>query len=238
MIYLAYRGASKGTGVAPVYKGKGPYRGYPFTTAVPWPTVFADATEPAIGDIGICVMCHDGNTTEPTGTGWTEFPGNPYQDVATSDGMSLSLFYHRVTSLPPPTFPITDVGTVQAGLILLFSGVVATGDPWDVMASDAKTTASTTVTFPTVTTEVSNPLMLFVAGRPSDTASDQYSGYASTSGDVTGLTERQDSGAVSGTGQGTCCVTGAFVGPGATGTVTATNAASTTDITLTIALYG
>lgn len=168
-------------------------------------------------------------------TGWTEVTNSP-QGTGTAGGTAatrLTVFWRRATaSESAPTIP--DPGNHCTSVILAFRGCAQSGDPWDVTAGDVLATASTTVTVPGVTTTVANCLIVLAAAHATDIAAAQYSGW--TNANLGSLTERVDASGVSGNGGGFGIATGTKATAGSTGNTTATNANSTVQGRICIAL--
>ncbi len=193
-----------------------------------WPTHLAN-------DIGIMVVETDGLGTTITATGWTHVTGSPVTDVASAAGSKLNILWKRAASNAEATVATNDSGNHQIARIYTFRGVTETGNPWDVVATGIKNTASLTATAPSVTTTVANTLVLLIVGRPNDSNSITHFGDFTNAGLGT-ITERGEGGGVSGSGGGFVLTTGTRAATGATGTSASTKDVSTTDTYMTLAL--
>jgi type II secretory pathway pseudopilin PulG/regulation of enolase protein 1 (concanavalin A-like superfamily) len=193
-----------------------------------WPTHQAN-------DIGIMVIETGGEGTTLTPSGWTHITGSPVIDVASTAGSKLNILWKRAASSSEASVSTGDSGNHQVSRIYTFRGVIETGDPWNVVATGAKTTASTTATAVSVTTTVANTLVLLIVGRPDDSSSTAHFG-AFTNANLINITERGEAGTTSGHGGGFVLTTGDKATTGATGISTSTKIASTTDTYMTIAL--
>jgi type II secretory pathway pseudopilin PulG len=193
-----------------------------------WPTHQAN-------DIGIMVIETGGEGTTLTPSGWTHITGSPVIDVASTAGSKLNILWKRAASSSEASVSTGDSGNHQVARIYTFRGVIETGDPWNVVATGAKTTASTTATAVSVTTTVANTLVLLIVGRPNDSSSTAHFG-AFTNANLINITERGEAGTTSGHGGGFVLTTGDKATTGATDISTSTKIASTTDTYMTIAL--
>jgi hypothetical protein len=176
-----------------------------------------------------------GEGTTLTPSGWTHITGSPVIDVASTAGSKLNILWKRAASSSEASVSTGDSGNHQVSRIYTFRGVIETGDPWNVVATGAKTTASTTATAVSVTTTVANTLVLLIVGRPDDSSSTAHFG-AFTNANLINITERGEAGTTSGHGGGFVLTTGDKATTGATGISTSTKIASTTDTYMTIAL--
>jgi len=190
---------------------------------VAWPTHSA-------GHIGLLVIeiGGEGTTLSITApTGWAAVTGSPVTDVATTAGSKLQVFWKRAASSAEGDVTVPDSGDHQLARIVTFSGCAPTGDPWDVVTTATKTTASTTVTFPSVTTTVDEVLCVLIATRANDSASTTAFGTAAAM--TSSLTNRSKSeaGTTSGHGGGFAVFVGEKATAGATGTSSTTCPSST-----------
>ncbi len=188
-----------------------------------------------VNDIGIMVVETGGEGTAITASGWTHIAGSPVTDVATIAGSKLNILWKRAASNAEATVATNDSGNHQIARIYTFRGVIETGNPWDVVATGIKTTASLTATAPSVTTTVANTLVLLIVGRPDDTNSVTHF-QAFTNASLGTITERGEAGSNVGHGGGFILTTGTKAATGAIGTSVSTKAVSTTDTYMTIAL--
>jgi hypothetical protein len=119
--------------------------------------------------------------------------------------------------------------------IFTFRGCIATGDPWDDIQAASKDPASTTTTFPSVTTTVADCLIALIASHDLDSQAGNsiWSGF--TNANLSDLTLRLDVSTDLGNGGGICLTTGGKASAGVTGTTTAT-CVSSVNGALTIAL--
>lgn len=195
------------------------------SVSISWPTHAAD-------DIGILVIETGGEGTTLTPSGWTHVTGSPLTDVASTSGSKLHVLWKRATSSSEPSVSTGDSGDHQIANIFTVRGCVTTGNPWDVIASSTKTTASTTVTFPTVTTTVADALVVLIGSRPDDSSSNTAFSAVSN-GNLTSLAESHESGTVSGHGGGFVVASGVKSAAGSVGSTTMTGP-NVTNATFTI----
>lgn len=199
------------------------------SVAVAWP---AHVT----GDLGILVIETGGEgTTLTPPSPWQSVTGSPRTDLATTAGSKLQVWWKFATSGAEANVNTGDSGDHQVARIITFRGVDPT-TPFDVTSvTDAKTTASTTVTWPTITTATDNALVVLIATRPNDATSvTTFSNPVNAN--LTDLLERGEAGTNAGHGGGFVIVTGTKATAGAVGTTTMTSGTSTTNAEFVIAL--
>lgn len=181
---------------------------------VAWPAHVA-------GDLGLMVIETGGEgTTLAVPAGWTAVTGSPVTAVATTAGSKLQVWYKFATSGAEAQVATGDSGDHQVARIITFRGVNQT-TPFDVTPVTAtKTTASTTVTWDSITTVTPAATIVLIATRPDDTTS-VTSFNTPTNSALAELFERGEAGSNAGHGGGFVIVTGIKPTPGATGTTTA-----------------
>jgi hypothetical protein len=217
--------------MAPVFQAAGTAQSGINALTVAWPSHLTN-------DIGILVIetGGEGTTLSITApTGWAAITGSPVTDVTTTSGSKLQVWWKRAASAAETSVTVPDSGDHQVARIYTFRGCITTGDPWDVATTGNKTTASTTATVPSLTTAVQDTLVVAIIGRPDDSASTTHFGTL-TNANLTGIASAGEAGTQSGHGGGFVLEYGAFLGPGSTGTSTATKTASTTDTYMALAL--
>jgi hypothetical protein len=215
---------------APVFRAAGTAQSGINALTVAWPTHLTN-------DIGILVVETGGEGTTLTitaPTGWVAVTGSPVTAVATNAGSKLQVFWKRAASGAETSVTVPDSGDHQVARIFTFRGCVTSGNPWDVIGTDTKTTASTTVTWPSVTTTVDETLCVFIASRPNDSASTAAFGTISNA-NLTSIGAAGEAGTNSGHGGGFVVEYGEKLTAGATGTTTATGP-NTTNAEMVIAL--
>jgi len=216
-------------GATPTYAGAG---GNPFSSTVtlapPWPVH-------AAGDIGLLVCESVGAEpiTLTTPAGFAEVTGSPVATGTALLGTRLAVFWCRATSDAQSAPLVADPGNHVLGKIFTFRGAVASGDPFDAAAGDVKAAASTSMTWPTLTTLGADRLIILLATRDDDLAGPEWSNYANAN--LTDLTERFDDGGIVGNGGGIVVVTGGKATAGAIGATTA-DVFSTVNAMLALAL--
>ena len=199
------------------------------TVSAVWPTHI-------INDIGLVVIETSGNSANLTPpAGWVALPGTPVTDVATTAGSKLHVWWKRAASAAEAAVA-TGAGTDHVlARLYTFRGCVTTGNPWNVITTGTKTTASTTATVPALTTTLDDTLITMIVGRPNDAATTTSFGVP-VNANLTGLTEHGEAGSTSGNGGGFVVSSGVKALPGATGTSTLTKTVSTTDTYVVLAL--
>ena len=199
------------------------------TQTVAWPTHLTN-------DIGLFILETAGNSSTLTPpTGWTAVPGSPVVDVNTIDGSSLQVWWKRATSSSEASIATGGPGGHLSARIYTFRGCVTTGNPWDVVTTGTKTTASLTATVPSLTTTVSDTLITMIVGRPNDSSSTAHFGVP-INVNLTSLQEIAEVGTTLGDGGGFVVSSGIKSTAGSTGTSTLTKIVSTTDTYLVLAL--
>lgn len=205
------------------------------TLSVPWPA----GHQP--GYVGILIVETGGegtNLTITTPAGWAAVAGSPVTSVATTAGSKLQVFWKRATSSAETNVTVPDSGDHQLARLLVFTGAVATGNPWDVTSTGTKTTASTSITFPALTTTVADTTVLLIATRPNDSSSTTAFGALTNSVLTNQFATGQEAGTTSGHGGGFVWYTGEKATPGSIGTSTTTVSPSVTNAFMVIALRG
>lgn len=187
------------------------------------------------GDIALLFIETAGGEpiTLSTPSGFEAVPNSPQATGSTVNGTQLSVFWCRATSSSMANPVLADSGNHQYGRILVYSGCIDEGDPFDVTAGSVKGTASTSATAPSVTTTVPNCLIVNAISWDTDIAPAQFSNWAN--GNLASLTERSDQGTTQGNGGGIGIADGVKASAGATGVTTA-DVESSINASITIAL--
>lgn len=186
-------------------------------------------------DIGFLVIESDGVATAAAATGFAHVTGSPLVDVASVAGSKFQVLWMRATSAAMPSVAVADLGDHQIGCIAVYRSCVTTGNPWEALASGVKTTASTTVTLPTVTTLGIDRLIAFFASQPADSNSATEFGVPVNAA-LTSLTEDREDAINVGNGGGYQISSGRKSAAGATGTTAITLATAATNVFFTLAL--
>lgn len=150
-------------------------------------------------------------------------------------GVKLFVFWKRATASESDV-ALADSGSFTIAQMFAVRGAIASGDPFDVSASTQQTTATTTITYPTVTTSVDDTLILMFAGLDQDAASTANLG-APTNANLEWLLEFMDRTVTAGAGGGYGVLMGGKATAGATGTTTA-SLTSQVCVTYTAAIKG
>lgn len=165
--------------------------------------------------------------------GFTELASSPQVSGTGANDTRLTVFWARATSSAMPAPLIASPSDHFYAQIVTFRGVISTGNPIDATAGGVKSTASTTVSLPSVTTTVANAIVVQAVARGNDSAAAAFS--AQTNANLTGITEHVDAGTANGDGGGIGVWSGVKASAGATGTTTAT-VTSSINAFVTIAL--
>ena len=191
------------------------------------------ATDANVNDFIILIVETNGNDTTVAISGWTHFPGSPVVDVADATGSKLNVLWRLRPTAGTTTVTVPDCGDHQIARTCVFSGVAS--NRTFVTATDTKTTASTSVSWPALTTPSPNNVVFYVASRPDSSASTTaFSSFANAN--LTSVTELGEMGSTSGSGGGFVFGYGVKAAVGSTGNATATCTASVTNALFAVAL--
>ena len=168
---------------------------------------------------------------------WTEVTGSPQGTgtAASATATCLTVFWSRYngTQGNPTT---SDSGDHQIGRITAYSGVVDSGNPWDVTAGGVEAVSDNSGDIPGATTTVANTLVVAVIATalPDATGTTNFSAWAN--GNLTGVTERTDNTRNSRNGGGLGIATGTKATAGAYGSTAVTCATGSYKAMMSIAL--
>lgn len=193
------------------------------------------AVSGVVADDLILLFVESANQNITTPSGFTQVTNSPVSTgtAAAAGGVRLAVFYRFATGADGTT-SVADSGDHTTAIKMAFRGVNTT-TPFDATpVSGVKTPASTTATFPGITTATANAWIVHASGLDRDAASTTTVGTA-TNANLTGITERHDQTISSGVGGGLVVITGTKATAGATGNTTAT-VTSTIQVYLTLAL--
>lgn len=174
----------------------------------------------------ILIYVESAQTIATPPTGYAHVADSPQDSAgALAAATVLSVLWKRHDgSETDPT--ITDTGNHTMARIVVVSGCITTGDPWDVTSGSTDSAASTSVSVPGDTTTVADTLCLASAAQnlPDGDTTTEFG--APTNASLTSLTERIDNTTSAGNGGGLWVVSGVKA---AAGTVDATTCTSVTD---------
>jgi hypothetical protein len=183
----------------------------------------------------ILLFVESANQAVTLPTGFTEVTGSPVSTgtAAAAGGVRLSVYYRFATGADTTT-SVADTGDHTTAIKLAYRGVDQT-TPFDATAvTGTKGTASTSSSFPGITTTTDNAWVVHGSALDLDAASTATTGTP-TNANLTGLTERHDQTVTSGFGGGLVIIDGVKASAGASGNTTAT-VTSTVQVYLTMAL--
>jgi len=183
----------------------------------------------------ILLFVESANQAITTPTGYTIVTGAQASagTAAAAGGMRLNVFYRWATGADA-TVSVADTGDHTTAIKLAFRGVDLT-TPFDATpTTGTKTTASTSSSYPTITTVTDNAWIVYASALDLDAASTATTS-AQANANLTGITERHDQTVASGLGGGIVLTTGVKATAGATGAMTAT-VTSTQQVYVTLAL--
>lgn len=197
------------------------------TQTLSWPTVTR------AGDLAILCTESSGIDTPLPPTGFTEFSGMPLVDVADITGSAVMISYRFATADDMGSYTVPDPGDHHFTRLWLFRNV-SPNAIGRAVATSVKSTASTTITWPAITTPSPNNLVIFIASRPDDNSSAWSSSFVNSN--LTGVVEVGDSGTTTGDGGALVSYYGFRSTPLNIGTSTATSSLSTTNTVFVLAL--
>lgn len=194
----------------------------------------------AVDDILILAVESANETVAtPTGqTGFVQVTGSPQATgvAGATTAVALTVFWKRCAVAGDTTTAVVvaDPGDHMSAVLASIRGCVTTGDPWNVTAGDVEAAGSSSVTWPSVTTTVSDCLILNILANAFDSLTAQFSGQSN--GALSGLAESADFNTNAGNGGGISIVTGGKAVAGVVGTTTGSLANSVVQGRLTIAM--
>lgn len=200
------------------------------STGAPTPTMPTFS----VGDFLLLVVESSSTQHIAAPTGWTELAGSPVDDGsgAAAGNPSLQCFY-RIAQAGDTAPSVPDSGNHTAAQILSWSGN-DTSSPFSGTNASSTAAASTSISQPGVTTADANCLVIYVVGHAIDSTGAKVSGQADAS--LSSVTERADFDTNSNQGGGFAVTEGGLATAGASGTMTATLAASSKKCYLTFAI--
>lgn len=196
------------------------------------PTATLPGTHAADDILVLCIQqSNESNYAAPTG--YTKLgPQNGIGAAATAGSTKLAIFWKRDGgSESAPT--LTDSGDHTYGVMFAVRGCPTTGDPFRMLGQAWKFTASTTGTADPGTTRHDNALIVSIFAHGIDSATAQ--GSSPTNASLTNVTEQFDGATTDGTGGGIYVMSGTLATGGEVTASTVTWAASTVDVSTTIA---
>lgn len=188
-----------------------------------------------VADDLILLFVESANQAITTPSGFTQVTSSPVSTgtAAAAGGVRLTVFYQWATGADTTT-TVADSGDHTTAIKLAYRGVDLT-TPFDATPTTAiKTPASTSSSFPGITTATANACIVHASALDLDSASTATTGTP-TNANLTGLTERHDQTVTAGAGGGLVIIEGFKATAGATGNTTAT-VTSTIQVYLTMAL--
>jgi hypothetical protein len=224
---LRSSGILKSWPAAPLYVGIGTGGSNAGATTIGWAT---DANQ---GDLGVLVIESSGADATSTPSGWTHFQGSPVVDIADATGSKLNVLWKFAESNAPSPASLADAGDHVIARMAVFRNVSTI--PGRITATNTKTTASTSVTWPSITTPSPNNMVVFVASRPDDNGSSSvFSAF--TAAGLTGPAEAGEGASTVGDGGGFVICYGTRAAMGSIGTSTATMNVSVTNALFVVSL--
>lgn len=209
-------------GGAPTFQAAGPAASGTSGVFVSWP---AEQTN----DVGLLVV-ETANEAVVAPAGWLAVANSPQ---STSD-TRLSVFWRRAISSSEPHVAVFDPGDHVIAQILTFRGCTTSGFPWDVTAGYAAATASSSVTWPFVTTSVDNTLIVAVVSDGTDATLGQLATASSLT--LPDIAIRSTSNTTAGNGGGVSVATGTLSAAGSSGLTFGLLRTASTQGLMTIAL--
>lgn len=188
----------------------------------------------------LMLFCESANQAITAPAGWTEVGTQASQATGTAaaaGGVRLAVFW-KIASGVEASVAVADSGDHNTGIMMAFRGV----DPANPFGSATPvsridSTATTAMTWATLTTTTANNLIVMATALDADAASTTTVGTVTAAG-LTSITEQHDQTVIDGAGGGIHVATGIRAAAGAIGTMAATGSTSTTHGYLTMALQG
>lgn len=227
---LRETGVLRQVGAAPQFIAVGTASTGATTGSIAWPSRHQK------NDLGILVVETTGNDSTISSSGWSHFTGSPVTDIADATGSKLQVLYRFAESDEESNATFADPGDHFIGRIFTFRGLRLDVTPGRVYATDTKTTASTSLTWPAINVVSPNSLVLCIASRPDDPGTTAAVFSAFTNANLTSLAEAGESVTLTGNGGGFVLNYGTKATVGDTGTSTGTIAVSITNALMTLAL--
>lgn len=147
--------------------------------------------------------------------------------AAGADGTMMTVFWRRWNGTDGSPV-LADSGNHQIGVVVAFSGVVGSGNPWDVVGTNTQT-ATASVSVSGVTTSGADRMAVAASGGavPDAGPNSNTEFTSAANGNLTGVTEQVDVTDPAGNGGAILVITGTKAAAGATGATTATAGTST-----------
>lgn len=176
-----------------------------------------------IGDIAFAMVESTTSFNTLTPSGWTALTGSPIESA--TDNTKFQVFYRVATSRSMAAFPIVNGSTGIRFDMTIIGGARTTGNILTITSAEVPGSASTTLTYPSLTTVAANSLILGMACR---TDISPLSGKFTTpvNANLSNIVEHLDKGQGATSNGGIVAWSGVKVVPGATGTTTSTATAS------------
>lgn len=156
--------------------------------------------------------------------------------AAATNAVALQMFWKRATGTAEANVTLADAGSHTLAVILTFTNVATTGNPWNAVGGGVKATASTNCAISQVTTVTADSLIVAVLAGSVDTTTAQVSTWTNAGLANPAIAEIVDTATTTGGGGSLSAAAGGLKLKGATGTTTATLASSSKNAFLTIAL--
>lgn len=173
-----------------------------------------------------------------TANGYVEVTNSPQSagTAAANPANRLAVYWKRITNAADTSPVTTDSGNHTTCNAYAFSGVITTGNPWDVTAGgDDGAANDTSAAIPGATTTVDNTLVVAITGTSFNGTSSVQCGTP-TNADLTSLTERFDGTNTINLGGGHCLITGVKASAGTYADTTLTLANTSFKGAISIAL--
>lgn len=221
---------------APTYKASGTFTAGTGAITPPYPT---GGSAPVANDIALLVVTSENQAISlTTANGFVEVgaQANKAAGTAATDPASRMAVYWKRSTGGDAAPEVADSGNNTEGQIHLFSGVITSGNPWDVYGegNDSAVNDTSGVIPGASTTVVDTLVVLLNSSSYNGTSTAQFSAWAN--GGLTSLTERADNTNTTGLGGGHGMATGERASTGAYGNTTVTLAQTSYKGAMSIAL--
>lgn len=217
-------------GVMPTFQAKGTFTSGSGALSVPVPSGYQD------NDVFL-LFVESANEVIATPTGWTQLTNSPQYTgtAASAGGVRLAVFY-KVVSGSQSNVSVADSGNHTTAIIANFRGVDTNG-PIHITAGRVDSSATSSLSWATVTTTEGNALIINAVGLDKD-GNDNNTLSSWTNGSLASpsVAEQHDQTVNTSVGGGLAFAIGGKVSAGSVNATTATGDSSTTHAYLTIAL--
>ena len=230
LIFLGFTFNLKSVEAGITYEAKGAFASGTGALTVAVPAGYQD------GDVFLLFIESANQTIATPSGGWTQVVNSPQYTgtAAAAGGVRLAVFY-KIVSGAQSSVAVADSINHTTAIIANFRGVDTTS-PIHLTSGSVDATARTAISTPTLTTTITDTMIVNAIGLDKDLADTDTITTAWVNANLTSPTERHDQTYAGGVGGGIAFATGIKATAGIVGNTTATADTSTTHAYITIAL--